>query len=107
MGWGKDELARSEDIPRKLRAADGSCGSRCREVLGLQSRIAALGSDVDEPKRARGYGGEAKRRSQNLPAAFPMRTINDEGVGYLSVPGQGCKGSFNPLDPLRQPFKRK
>ena len=37
-----------------------------------------------------------------------MRTINDEGVGYLSVPGQGCKGSFNPLlDPLRRAFKRK
>jgi hypothetical protein len=76
-------------------------------VLWLQPRIAALGSNVDEPKRARGYGGEAERRAQDLTAAFPMRTINDEGVGYLSVPGQGCKGSFNPLlDPLRRAFAR-
>jgi hypothetical protein len=77
-------------------------------MLWQQPRIAALGSDVDESKRARGYGREAERRARDLPATFPMRTVNDEGVGYLSVPGQGCKGSFNPLlDPLSRAFKLK
>jgi hypothetical protein len=32
-----------------------------------------------------------------LPAAFAMRAVNDERVGYLFVPGEGRKGSFNPL----------
>src|SRR5512145_350451 len=91
MGWGKDELARAKEISRERCAADGSCGSGCREMLGLQPWITALGADVDEPKRARGYGGEAERRSQDLPTAFPIRTINDEGVGYLSIPGRTAK----------------
>jgi hypothetical protein len=46
-------------------------------VLGLEPGIAALGSDVDEPKRARGDGGKAERRSQDLAAAFAMRAVND------------------------------
>jgi hypothetical protein len=97
MGRGKGELARSEEIPCELRAADSGCGSRCREVLGLQPRIAALGSDVDEPKCAQSDGGQAERRPQDLPAAFPMRAVNDQRVGYLPAPGEGRKGSFNPL----------
>jgi hypothetical protein len=48
-------------------------------MLWQQPRIAALGSDVDESKRARGYGREAERRARDLPAAFPMRTVNDKG----------------------------
>jgi hypothetical protein len=86
VGWGKQEFARAELVARQARAADRGCGSRGGKMLRQQSRVAPLSADVDEPECARRDDREAERGSQDLPAAFPMRTIDDERARYRLVP---------------------
>jgi hypothetical protein len=73
-------------------------------MLRRQPRIFSVRAEVLEAQRAPGDDGQTQRAAQDLPAAFAVRTIDDENICHLlnlpAITDQAVNPSMMDIDEL-------
>jgi hypothetical protein len=76
LAWPEDQLSRAEEVPIHLPLADGGQRTDSRQVLGLETRSPAAGSDAINRYWFPAHRRQSESSSEDLSTTLTITSIN-------------------------------